>query len=690
MKNSMVLVGLAGVLGFVACGGNDKANYVDPSVTPAGSSGKTSRSGNGSTEDGGEGGAGTAGSVTRGGTGGSVAKPVEGGEGGIGEGGNAGAGGEAPGEPPTVTILSPDAVTDPLDGKVLVADSVDVVCKAEPGLTLDASPVDPTSVKIAVLDTNGGVVSEKAAGLTANADEYSATLPLTAVSTGKISLRCNAESTTHALGTDQRDSLADRGPKITLTAPLPDKKVALKAPVKVSFTAIPQPLTEAGDTQAEVNVATVSLKINSVVIATTPVNGSPGSYEAMVDLNGPLFNPKPNGATAIAISASNKRDPQPAVATLGSTVFVDGAGPVISVTAPISPSIVGGIVPVIFNVTDAGSGVSSDTVVVSVDDVKHQFNDDPANWQLDGNTYTYRFDSRDFPNTVQLPIKVTASDTVNNASSSAAIPIYLDNVGPLVDLDPSPVRTRSDTGDCSASFDPLGSDAINDLQQDGTGLEFVRALVWDRTNQEIGSNVPLHFAGVKASSVQVFFRNPADPAELLINSKDPGSGTCNEIGASPNQAESINLTALQPAGFPWYSGEKVTSPVTGCVAYPTAGPPPNLCGGVSSLWQVVRHRAYDLNEPAVYAFSPTAGSECTGQAWGFKSLVDADGFVCFAARAVDAIGNVGVSPPLRLCVDKNPGDASQPTCATSSVTPPSCTDGCVPPPRGGGNVISLN
>lgn len=64
------------------------------------------------------------------------------------------------------------------------------------------------------------------------------------------------------------------------------------------------------------------------------------------------------------------------------------------------------------------------------------------------------------------------------------------------------------------------------------------------------------------------------------------------------------------------------------------------------------HDGYDLSEPAVYAFAPTNGSECTrSRPAAYESLLDADGFrlrVCVAARATDKLGNVGASLLLAL------------------------------------------
>lgn len=702
MKNWIVLAGFSGVVGLVACGGDDPPAFVGSGGT-ASQGGKNAKGGTNPTlgGEGGDDGGSKGGSFTpaggKAGSGGKAgglggaggddggAGPVPGGAGGAG-----GAGGEETGTPPTVAILSPEVVTDPLGGKVLVSDNVDVTCKAVAGEGPDASPVDPNSVKIAVLDAAGEVViSEKTALLTANADEYAVAVPLTAVTSGKVVLRCSARSTTAALGQATLDTLADRGPKLTLTAPVKDFNLALKEPAKFTFTAVPQPLAPTGDTQAD--VASVELKINGVTVATAPVNGSPNTYEATVDLNGAQFTTKPNGSTAVALSATNKRAPKAASTALASTVIVDGAGPVIKVTAPTSAAIAGGIVTVSFTVTDAISGVNPDSIVVSFDTKSDQFKVSNAWGHISGtDTYTFKFDSRaEFPTSkYQIPIKVTAQDIVGNSTSSVSIPVYLDNVGPQVDLDPRPLRTKAANGDCSGAFDPLG-DAVND-QQITNGVQLLRAFVWDKTN-EPGSNVPLHFAGVAPGSVRVLFRNPNDPKALLVNTVTSGTGTCNDVQYTTDDFEFINLSALTPGGTTPYTGEKLAAPVGSCTVFPSSGAPPKLCNGDSALSIVVGHNEYDLAEQAVYGYSPVSGSACTGQAWDFGSLVDADGFVCFAATATDTKGNVGISPPLRLCVDVN--DAAHPgapACATMSVALPTCTDGCTPPARGGGMVISLD
>ena len=155
------------------------------------------------------------------------------------------------------------------------------------------------------------------------------------------------------------------------------------------------------------------------------------------------------------------------------------------------------------------------------------------------------------------------------------------------------------------------------------------------------------------------------------------------------------MTALPAAGSPYYGGDAIGSPKDASCTYAASGGlPPGLClAEKSDLRQVIGHNEGDLAEPAVYARTPSPGTQvCTGSAWDVTSLVAAarkDGFVCFAARAVDVVGNIGVSPPIRVCVDTDLTDNVQPACATMSIEPPSCTDGCTPPAQGGGSVIAL-
>jgi hypothetical protein len=115
--------------------------------------------------------------------------------------------------------------------------------------------------------------------------------------------------------------------------------------------------------------------------------------------------------------------------------------------------------------------------------------------------------------------------------------------------------------------------------------------------------------------------------------------------------------------------------------------PPRLCtANKSDMWQVIRDDVTGTD--VIYGVGVSDGLECTGVAWEFAGKLVHNGWACFAARAVDNAGNVGISRPLRICVD-NPAFGASPSCATSSETPPSCTDSCTPPPRWGNRRIEV-
>jgi hypothetical protein len=660
---------------YVGCG-DDRNDY-----TPLDPPGNTPSAGKSSKSDGGEGGestSSTGGKMSTGGKGTPVT-PI----GGNGAGGD----GEGPdlGTPPLVAVLSPDEVTDPNGGAVLVADNIDVKCKVSDGQDADATEaVDPKSVKVSLVDADGNLVGlEKDAVAQVTPNEYLGTLPLTSAPTGVVGLRCSAKTLKGAIGEATVSSLVDRGPKITITAPVKDTRVALKEPLTVTFKVEPQALSP---DDAQEDVASTELKINGVPLTATPLGD--GEYSATVDLNGAQFEPKPNDATALAVSAKNKRKPMSASGIATTNVFVDGAGPDVKITGPVASQVVGGMVKVTFSASDLISGVNEDKVVITYGGTKKQYNKSDPSWTHNDPSFSYTFDSRDFASDiVQISVSVTAEDKVGNLGTSPSIPLYFDNVAPQVDLDPQAVRTKNGS-QCSGPFDPLGSAAVNDKQamdKSSNGNALVRALVWERTNLANTPGILPVFSGLNPATVRVYFRN-ASGTPLLINSKAPGQGTCNEIDSA---AESIDLKAVTQDGTPFYNLDG-GSPVLPNTCSTSGGTqPPLLCGGDSDMWQVIGHHEADLNENAVFARLPQAGAQCTGQGWNFQLLVDQDGWACFAARAEDKAGNVGVSPPLRLCVDL-PGGTT-PACATDPQSvPPTCTDGCAPPARGGNFVTDLN
>lgn len=655
MRNLLLVVGLFGAVGmWTGCGGDDHA----PAL-PGGRGGQTGLPG--------------------GNKGGS--KPSELG----GEGGGGGGAGEPAVDPlaPLVSIISPTELDDPNQPGVLVGAEIKVECQVKQSRASGSAKVDAASVKLALLTADGTVVTEKD-GTAGNADVFSNTFSLTTADAGRVRFRCTGQDVAKRVGTDTVATFLDKGPAISFVTPTADSFVPLASVLAIEFTVDPAPLAE-GDDGAAVDEVSLELGSTSIDLTESP----PGTFRAEVNLTDPtLFDPAPNGPLPLVVKASNQRAPVAVTSTVTQPIQVDGAAPVILITSPVNKAVIGGNVVLSFKATDTISGVDPATIVVSLNMIEDHY--DPANdaWGFANDTFTYKFDSRQVKNSkVQVTVNVGASDKVGNAAAVATELLYLDNFPPSVDLDPYDIRTVKNDGTCSHTMDPVGPWALNDLEQvQAAGI--LRSVVWDNTN-EIPEIPVVHFSGVAPGSVRVYLRaGSADP--LLLDTDN--DGLCDDV-SDVDSATALQLGPLAKAGGPWITtGDEAASPSMlslGCAnasapdLSPVADPPKHLCQNeASDLYQVIQHSTA-TTEPVIYAHGATVGLECTGVSWEFSTFLEGqDGWVCFAARAVDKAGNVGISRPLRVCVD-DPTVAGAPACATSSVDVPSCTDGCVPPVRWG-------
>jgi hypothetical protein len=303
-------------------------------------------------------------------------------------------------------------------------------------------------------------------------------------------------------------------------------------------------------------------------------------------------------------------------------------------------------------------------------------------WEGIEPVFKNRFDTRAFGTKLtRLTLAITAMDAVGN-ERTVAHTLKLDNLPPVISLDPPPIREWRKNGErleCSSPFDPLGTDVPND-EAKGVVTSRYRALVEDRTNQPVvGPNDPrpvTYVAGVDPNSVEIFMqRDPSTP--LLINTdSDPECDEINYDALEPAKRPSkLKLAPVNPSGAPWYPFRSDLDNAA-CLAEWKAAPPiaqpvlPTTVCEKTHMYRVVPARV-DGRPPAVYAIRPTngtgaTGGECNGEYWelaGFARI----GWICMAARAEDNIGNIGVSQPLRLCYGEDE------TCPEN---PPTCTDGC--------------
>jgi hypothetical protein len=674
----------AGSLVAAACGGNSD----DPPVT---NTAPTAGRGGSSTHMGGSSGK-SSGGKSNGGSSGQSDGGMSG-DAGSGNTGTGATGGEAATDPraPLVEITSPQAETDPDGGGVLIEAELDVVCKVTKSPERGSKDFLPSSIVMQMLDAKGNVVPNEVDGTLptqkVDDDEYSAHFILNKVpDNGKVSFRCFASDTSNPplSATATLTTLLDHGPKITRSEPEEASPHALEGAVHFEFSVDEAPLTRTGDSGAK--IAKVELIVGGVTIDNLDEND--GVYTVDVSLDDKsLFPTAPSGNTPITIRATNERKPV-AVTSIESYGFVvDGEGPKITVTAPERRSVAGGLVTLAFDVVDDASGVDQDTVMVAINGDEHYYGDASGTWTNAGDHYTYEFDSRLIEDNVyQAGFTLRATDRAGNESVGESWLIYLDNVAPIVDMNPGNVRMWHESGtliECSASFDPLGeaiggdADNVAFVQNLGDNSALIRALVWERTNPGAGAR----YSKTVEDEVFVYIQPNTDEPLLTSDDDDP---ECDDIPkAVRDKLELIHLTVLKSQGGADFRADPGTEepPFSGYGCSSGSADDASihyLCQEeVSDMSATIKFDG-EGHEPVVFALEPVeSGFQCTGAPYELSGHVQ-EGWFCLAARARDEAKNIGFSRPVRVCYDdyRTP---EHPACLDGK-NPPSCTDGCDLPP----------
>src|SRR6478735_62067 len=254
-----------GVALLVGCGSDKPTNFIGPNAN-GGASATGNRAGAGG-RDGAAGATGKSGSSGSGGT--DAASPLA----------------------PVIEITNPIGATSANAGPVLVEDQITALCSVKSSTAPGATRVDPSSVKIELLDADGNSLKSAAGTPTTHDSVYSATFVISAVPSGVVSFGCSASDTAMPAHTASAtlETLVDRGPEITIGDPQDKSPHNLLGPMNVEFTAVASPITEADD---QAGVSGVTLSVGGVTIPT--VEKKKGSYQASVDFTDKsLFNAPP-------------------------------------------------------------------------------------------------------------------------------------------------------------------------------------------------------------------------------------------------------------------------------------------------------------------------------------------------------------------------------------------------------------
>jgi hypothetical protein len=306
-------------------------------------------------------------------------------------------------------------------------------------------------------------------------------------------------------------------------------------------------------------------------------------------------------------------------------------------------------------------------------------------------------------------ITVTAVDIYGNQGGDG-IEVTLDSVGPAISFttpDRQYKRYNADGAvwECSQILHPLGpralkhGDVINPSYFFGMSF-FARVHVQDRANDGL-RNQYTHSAGVDEESLWLVLLDQSGIAtgqKLVLGT----NGECDRINPalipdpvapSPNQAILQRMVPVSPRGAPDFSADATgQTPATptgagcdyvGIVCDALNGscytPPGDVCGfdetppekltmwigGPGELPEIYVVNAWDFDDAVT----------CKGGAFDVRNFSQ-DGPACIAAVGVDGAGNIGVSKPIVICVDRdNSGDCSTFAGPAADATA-LCTDGC--------------
>jgi hypothetical protein len=209
----------------------------------------------------------------------------------------------------------------------------------------------------------------------------------------------------------------------------------------------------------------------------------------------------------------------------------------------------------------------------------------------------------------------------------------------------------------------------------------LRTIAWDLTNGDAGQTT-FYLAGVDTTSVEIWIR-AADLGALVTD--ESGDGTCDTV--TENGGDYQELDAIRRLGSAHYSngtGDLPGPSMAGLCAYATdeTPVPDHLCTNkVSDMYVIATHDLGDGDEAVVYGHEVEVnGNLCTGDDLELRAhgLTDYEGWVCLASRAVDNVGNIGVSAPIAICYDNTNLDGTPSCWGTGPAEAPSCIDGCSP------------
>jgi hypothetical protein len=322
------------------------------------------------------------------------------------------------------------------------------------------------------------------------------------------------------------------------------------------------------------------------------------------------------------------------------------APPVITLVAPIEGTVHRGTMRIEVTVTDA-DGVMTVTGSASTQSfVLTRITAGQPNFQGFLNTVP-------LSGTVSPTIVIRAEDTIGD-SSTLGFQVVLDNFSPVASLDPPNVRSTKPAPPmlggpplCSLDFDPLSTDAPDDGEAVRQLIE-LRARIVDRPNTgTLNSTLIIPLAGVATAQLYVF----DDTTKPLVVDTN-ADGLCDAINPTivpattpmtANEAAVSSLLPITPRGTGQYGTDTFGGGnAATCQVDPMPAAVDPLCLGEPTATAII---------PGIYGMPVVDANNCLGFAFDSRGTGISDGWACVAVLTTDAVGNVNVSAPLRICID---------------------------------------
>lgn len=561
---------------------------------------------------------------------------------------------------PVVTILLPQAASDPNTETIVTDSDLTVDCEAAGSL------VDDSSVQIIVRDDTG--MTEIPVVVNNGDGTYEGSVDLASFTNGPLHVACEASDSSADANCSSAavTTFLDLGPSLAILAP-GDGSVQAGG-MDVIFTVAPAPVSDSDNLAGTTGDPMLVVAGANIV----DLRQEDGAWIGTVDFSDPsLYQTPLNGAYEFSVTSSNDRG----VTSRETRSFtVDSAGPTVEITEPVLGSVIGGATDVVATVTDP-SGIDPSQVSFYIGADKFDME------QVPGSAGRFRgsFDANQYPTSVgEVVIDVVAVDIVGN-EEVASVVVELDGMAPIMEMDPAKVREGKDGSDgleCSVLFDPVGNNAISDGDL-VFPISYVRARVEDR-----GNVTASYKSGLDPESVQVWILRSFDRA-LVVDTDD--DGVCdslnpnvlpgNQMGNIP--AVAIDLASVAPTGSADYlQTETFGSPPPPEYAACTPGgqddPADPVCNNVTIPRIIPDNSEPTGTLPAIFVKAPATPIYCMGDPFDWQtSLNGIEGPGCMAVRAADERGNASVSPPLRVCFTKTGLG-----CADFAYNDFTCTDGC--------------